>query len=123
LSSIVDVHMKPGAVVILKGVIVGMTLSAVVYKIHPPGTVMTDPVGEERVWMGKLPIIDAVAVVPKAQSVDLDAPPDPNEGDITILQKIAYGPDIEAVSNLKNLPNAILQISPRYYVVGEMFGV
>jgi hypothetical protein len=141
MNDIIDLTPKtdkifPNAVVALKGILSGFTIMGIVVKVHPPGTLMTDPTGEEREWRGRMPIIDAVTVerrkIDESEFSPFEAvqPRDvikigkgyfsKTEGDILVVQKIPWAVDIERAPNFKLLPPMIVARSPRYLVVGEV---
>lgn len=115
----------PGASVVLQGVIRGnKAVNGIIFRIHEPGVLMTDPDGNERPWNGVYPVIDAVIVdrkIEDAPANDQENPypfgVSPSEGVITLVQKIPWGGDIENRVSFLKLPKALMETCPRYRVV------
>lgn len=113
----------PGAVVILKGIVRGKVIPGLVTKIHPPDVLVTDAIGDERPWNGRLPVIDVVAVDAKLiDSAFSNASVSTTEGEVIMITKIASDGDVRrnARNNIRPIPMAIVESSPRYLPIGKL---
>lgn len=111
---------KIGIVVMLRGILDKKVYPALIYRIHPSPKMMTDPMGEEREWNGRFPIIDAVVVMPaKDQNGEMTRN---DAGEFVMVQNLPWDGDITGGVAWQRLPAFMKQQSPRYVVIGEMHG-
>lgn len=108
---------RPGLIVVLKGVIRGQNVPAIIYHVHPMDIEMTDLVGSKRPWNGVMPVVDVVMVKGERDNA--------TDGEIVIVEKICWDGDIRrnAENGIRKLPYGMVEVSPRYIVIGELTGV
>lgn len=122
-----------GAAVILRGIRPRQIHNGLIVKIHESGVIMTDVDGEERAWDGLMPIIDVLiverdpvrevateipeflAIAGARKRVIVSA-----DGIVSHVRKIPWLGDIERRASFRNLPPMMIELAPRYLVVGEL---